>query len=266
MVVPPLLLACALAAPAPSPAPADTLVDVGGHRLRIEVIRGDRPVAFVLEAGGGAGVEAWEAVPESLAARTGATVVAYGRAGFGGSDLGPADLTPADEIEDLDEALARLDVPERRVLVGHSYGGLFALFHAARHPEEVLGLVLVDPMNPGFVAATGDFVRSTVPAIGKPANDGERALKRLIDGFDALVAAVAGSEPTLARPMAIVTAGEAWWDDAEADAAWRASHEAMAAREGRWLVVAEGSDHGVPAERPDAIVTAAERVLEAAIP
>jgi pimeloyl-ACP methyl ester carboxylesterase len=33
----------------------------------------------------------------------------------------------------------------------------------------------------------------------------------------------------------------------------------------RWLVVAEGSDHDIPAERPDVIVDAAVRLLEATI-
>jgi pimeloyl-ACP methyl ester carboxylesterase len=264
MLVPPLLLACALAAPPSFPIVADTLVDIGSYRLRIEVIPGERSIAFVLESGGGAGLESWEWVPDSLAARTGATVVTYGRAGFGGSDLGPPGLTPDEQVEDLRDALAALGIPERRILVGHSYGGLMTLLHAARHPEEVVGLVLVDPMNPRFVSATGDFVYGTVPTIEAPANNRERALKRLTEGFDALLEEVARSEPSLRQPIAIVTAGEAWWGDAEADRAWRASHEAMAASEGRWLIVAKGSRHAIPGQRPDAIVAAVEGVLERA--
>ena len=50
------------------------------------------------------------------------------------------------------------------------------------------GIVLVDPMNPRFVEATGDFVYSTVREPADPANDRERALVRMIRGFPALVA------------------------------------------------------------------------------
>jgi pimeloyl-ACP methyl ester carboxylesterase len=266
MLIPPLLLACALAAPALGTVPADTLVDVGGHRLRVEVIRGDRPLAFVLESGGGAELASWAWVPESIAARTGATVVVYDRAGFGGSELGPADLSPEEQIEDLREALEALEVPRPRILAGHSYGGLMAMLHAARHPDEVVGLLLVDAMNPRFVAATGDFVHSTVPAITDPTTDREHAGARLIRTFDAFVTVVAAEEPAIDLPVAIVTAGEPWWGPPEIDSAWRASHASMAeAAPNRWLVVAEGSDHDIPAERPDAIVDAAVRLLEATI-
>src|SRR5688572_9449502 len=136
-ILPLVLLASAPWATSPSPAtaPADTLVDVGGYGLHVEVIRGERPVAFVLESGGGAELTAWEAVPESIAARTGTTVVTYDRAGFGTSELGPDGLTPDEQVEDLRDALDALGIPRPRVLLGHSYGGLMAMHHAARHPR-----------------------------------------------------------------------------------------------------------------------------------
>jgi pimeloyl-ACP methyl ester carboxylesterase len=267
MLIPPLLLACALAAPAPGTVPADTLVDVGGHRLRVEVIRGDRPLAFVLESGGGAELASWAAVPESIAARTGATVVTYDRAGFGGSELGTPDLSPAQQVEDLREALDALDVPRPRIVGGHSYGGLMAMLHAARHPDEVVGVLLVDAMNPQFVEATGEFIHSTVPEITDPETDRERALSRLIHTFDAFLSVVAAEESAIAQPMAVITAN-AWWgrdgvEDADIEAAWRASHESMAAAApNRWLVVAEGSRHDVPGMRPDVIVDPAVRLAE----
>jgi pimeloyl-ACP methyl ester carboxylesterase len=269
MVVLPLVLVCtAWGSPstALASAPPDTLVDIGGHRLHVEVIRGDAPVAFVLESGGGADLSSWESVPESIAARTGATVVTYDRAGFGGSDLGPDDLTPPEQVEDLREALDALEVPRPRVLVGHSYGGLMALLHAARHPDEVAGILLVDAMNPRFVEATGDFIHSTVPEIPDPQTDSERALARHVRTFDAFLRVVAAEESAIAQPMVVITAN-AWWgragvEDADVEAAWRASHESMAAAApNRWLVVAEGSRHAVPTMRPDVIVDAAVRLL-----
>lgn len=267
MLVPPLLLACALAAPPPMSSPADTLIDVGGHRLHVEVIRGQRPLAFVLESGGGAELASWASVPESIAARTGATVVTYDRAGFGGSELGPLDLSPARQVEDLRAALDALEVPLPRIVGGHSYGGLMALHHAARHPDEVAAVLLVDAMNPRFVEATGDFIHTTVPEIPDPETDTERALARLIRTFDDFLRTVAAEEPAIPQPMAVITAN-AWWgrdgvEDPEVEAAWRASHAAIAAAApNRWLIVAEGSRHDVPGMRPDAIVDAAVRLAE----
>ena len=267
-ILPLVLVACAPWAPtAPSLAltPPDTLVHVGDYGLHVEVVPGERPIAFVFESGGGAEISSWEAVPESIAARTGATVVTYDRAGFGGSELGPDDLTPDEQVEDLHGALNALGIPRPRVLVGHSYGGLMAMHHATRHPDEVAGVILVDAMNRRFVEATGDFIHSTVPHIADPRTDRERALARLVGTFDAFLALV--DDAAVAQPMAVITAN-AWWgrdgvEDPEAEAAWRASHEAIAAAAtNRWLIVAEGSRHAVPSMRPDVIVDAAVRMLE----
>src|SRR6185436_16368903 len=111
-----------------------------------------------------------------LAARTNATVVAYERAGFGASELGPLDLDPIAQVKQISAALDRLKVPARRLVIGHSYGGLMAQVHAEMFKEKIAGVVLVDPMNARFVDATGDFIQTTVPHITSPKNDTERAI------------------------------------------------------------------------------------------
>lgn len=262
MSLPAVVIALVLFFPPSSPAaasqvPADTLLVVNGHRLHLEVRRGTVPVTVVLEAGGAAEASSWARVPERIAERTGATVVAYDRAGLGSSELGPPDLTPGREVDQLREALDRLGVPRATILVGHSYGALLALDHAARHSGNVRGVVLVDPMNARFIEATGDFVESTVPDIENPATNREHVVVRMKRTFDELRARVADAEPRLEVPIVVVTAGEPWWGEAAIDSAWRASHEAIAAAApDRSLVVARGSDHDVPGERPDVIVDA----------
>lgn len=248
-------------------APADTLIDVGGHRLAFEVREGRLPLAIVLEAGGGADASSWGSMPDSLAARTDATVVVYDRAGLGRSELGPRDLTPAEETRHLRTALDRLGAPEPTLVVGHSYGAMLALDFADRYPERVVGLVLIDPMNPRFVKATGDFVRSTAPDIDDPATDRERTLVRMTRTFDRLLHRVGKAEPELDLPMTVITAGEPWWGPDSIDAAWRASHEATAAaRPNRRLVIAAGSDHDVPMKRADLVLAAVLGLMEEAVP
>lgn len=268
-VVPVLLTVTLLFAPThpvipgdtrPEPFRADTLIDVGGRRLHFEVRDGKLPVTILLEAGGGADASSWASVPDSLAL-TGATVVTYDRASLGSSDPGPAALTPEQEVRDLRGALESLGVPSRLILVASSYGGMLALLHADLFPDDVVGLVLVDPMNHVFIRETGDFVQSTVPDIAEPTNDRERLIVRMKRTLEELSDRVGEIEPELAIPIVVVTAGEPWWDREEIDRAWRASHETLAGRPGRQLVVAEGSDHDVPDERPDVIVDAVARVL-----
>ncbi len=239
------------------PTPLDTLVDVGGYRMHLMVYRGTKPVTIVMESGGGASLGAWSGVDEALASRTGATVVAYDRAGFGGSGTGPADLTPRQQVEQLNDALERLRTPSDRIVVGHSYGGLLTLLQAHLYSNHVCGLVLVDPMNQRFVRATGDFVYSTVPHIEHPATATDTAVARMVSTFRGLAHDVDASDAGLRMPLVVITAGEAWWKKDEIDRAWRASHDAIArGAPGRRLVVAEGSNHDVPEKRPDTIIDA----------
>lgn len=240
----------------------DTVIDVGGHRLHFEVREGTRPLTIVLEAGGGVDASSWATVPDWLARQTGATVVTYDRAGLGGSELGPIGLTPEDEVRDLRQALDELGLPAQTLIVAHSYGAMLAFLHAGLYPDQVVGLVLVDPMNAVFVNGTGDFLRSTVPDIAEPANDRERVIVRMKRTFAELTARTAELETGLTIPIVVLTAGEPWWGPEDIDRAWRRSHEVLAGRSrDRELVVAEGSDHDVPEERPDVIVDAVSRIL-----
>ncbi len=256
--------------PGPVPAgitqePVDTMVRVGGHGLHFVLYRGRVPVTILLEAGGGSDLTSWAGVPQMLAHETGATVVAYDRAGLGGSELGSAESRPDDEIRHLHAALSGLKVPKTTILVAHSYGAMLALLNAGRHPKKVTGLVLVDPMNTRFIKATGDFIYSTVPKIERPSNNRERTVVRMVATFPGLIEVVDRLEPGLSQPMVVITAGKPWWGKPDIDSAWRRSHEALvAAREQRRLVVAEGADHGVPEQRPEVIVTAVQELLKLA--
>jgi len=75
-------------------------------------------------------------------------VCVYDRAGRGWSE--PADTTQdATQIAtDLHTLLHRGHTAGPYVLAGHSFGGLYTLTFAARYPDEVAGMVLVDSTAP----------------------------------------------------------------------------------------------------------------------
>lgn len=75
-------------------------------------------------------------------------VVSYDRAGLGWSDIGPMPRTADRIVEELHSLLQRADIPPPYVLVGHSFGGLTMPLFAARYPEKIAGMVLVDPVVP----------------------------------------------------------------------------------------------------------------------
>ena len=128
------------------------LIDVGGHRLHLNCTGSGSPTV-VLEAGGGEMSSNLGWITPAVARNT--KVCVYDRAGRGWSE--PAD-TPQDGVHiatDLHTLLHRAGVPGPYVLAGHSFGGLYVLTFAARYPDEVAGLVLVDSTAPNPAPTTG---------------------------------------------------------------------------------------------------------------
>jgi pimeloyl-ACP methyl ester carboxylesterase len=124
---------------------------VDGRHVR-EV--GSRGPAVAFEAGIAASSSNWHTVQAELAwsART----VSYDRPGFGWSAPRRAPWSLETLTDDLHGLLRAIDVPRPLVLTGHSFGTYIVRVYAHRFPEDVRGLVLVDPvtpeewMNPGW--------------------------------------------------------------------------------------------------------------------
>src|SRR5262249_31619965 len=122
-------------------------VDAGGHRLNL-LIGGEGAPAVVFEAGINSDLRAWSTVQADIAkfART----VSYDRAGLGQSDPSPHRPTAKQIALDLHRALQAAGVKPPYIMVGHSLGGILVRVFADMYPEEVSGLVLVDPSQENF--------------------------------------------------------------------------------------------------------------------
>ena len=122
--------------------PPGQLIDAGGHRLHV-ICRGSGSPVVLLEAGIAASSLSWALVQPEIAKFTRAC--ASDRAGLAWSDVASCPRTFERIVDELATVLARVAAGERYVLVGHSFGSFVIRAYAARHPENVLGLVLVDP-------------------------------------------------------------------------------------------------------------------------
>ena len=71
-------------------------------------------------------------------------VCAYDRAGMGWSEMGPDPRDAKQITSELHTLLSKAGIEGPYVLVGHSLGGLSMLTYAARYPDEVAGVALVD--------------------------------------------------------------------------------------------------------------------------
>ena len=123
-----------------------------GRRLHMACTGKGSPT-IVFEQGGEGSIANWRRV-QAQASSISRTCF-YDRAGFGLSDP-PKD--PVDGIhvtDDLRRLLLAADIRGPVVLVGHSIGGFYATLYADRFPQQVAGLVLVDPGFAGQWAPSG---------------------------------------------------------------------------------------------------------------
>ncbi|GAB4574537.1 MAG: alpha/beta hydrolase [Anaerolineae bacterium] len=125
--------------------PPGELYDVGGFRLHLHC-EGQGSPTVVMEHGLGNTSLVWHAVRPTLAAQTRTCV--FDRAGYGWSDPGPAPRTHDRIVGEIYTLLHNAGIETPFIYVGHSFGGLDAALYAARHPEDVAGLVLLDPAAP----------------------------------------------------------------------------------------------------------------------
>ena len=122
--------------------PHDELVDVGTHSLYIHCTGTGKPT-IVIDTGVGESYESWESTIESLSHET--RVCAYDRAGYGQSEPGPMPRDSQRAADELHLLLANSGEGDPFLLIGHSLGALNMQLYAYSYPEEVAGLVLLDP-------------------------------------------------------------------------------------------------------------------------
>ncbi|MFE1771997.1 alpha/beta fold hydrolase [Streptomyces sp. NPDC059008] len=128
-----------------TPPPLGRLHDIGGGR-RLMLHRsgtGGPPAIFL--AGAGMMSLDYLNIHDRVAALT--TSVLYDRGGNGWSHPAELPRTAAEVTDELHELLHTVGVPGPYLLIGHSLGGAYARHYARRFPDEVAGLLLLDPFH-----------------------------------------------------------------------------------------------------------------------
>lgn len=255
------------AGPRTVPGLEGSIVDIGGRYLYFECV-GEGSPTVLLEAGSSGTTRSWRDVQPRLAAAT--RTCSYDRAGLGGSAALPGVRDATHEISDLEQLLERADIEPPYVLVGHSYGGLLALLFAQEHAEDVVGVVLVDALHPGFRrralalvpedAEFGDLRwelgRAVLGAVDFRAS--EEAARRVRALATRLVVVGAGQRQDPDLPPRLDRSLRELWD---------AHQERLAALSGDSVhVVALRSDHVVQSRltgQPEVVVRAVRAVVDA---
>ena len=229
------------------------------------LISGRGSPAVVFEAGGsgaaGGPLESWERVQPAVSRFT--RTVAYDRAGIGQSAPGPKPRDARQIARELRTALHQAHVPPPYVLVGHSFGGPLNRVFAGLYPDEVAGMVLVDPAQEEFIEWN----------LARDPHRQERQDEEWKDIQASLTEAQESAVPA-GIPVALITAmGPRVFPDfiEEKDRqelkttrpVWLKFHREWLEKipNGRHLIT-ENSSHGVPFEEPELIIGAIHQVVD----
>lgn len=233
-------------------------VDVGGHGLQL-LVGGQGSPAVIFEGGFGVGIASWSTVQKDVAAFT--QTVSYDRAGLGQSDPGPKPRSAKQIATELHAALQKAGIKPPYVMVGHSFGGIYVRVFADMYPNEVVGMVLIDPSQEAF----NDWLSKNLPDRLKAA---QSDIAKAGEGVQAEFAAVdtSYSQARAAKvpkgiPVTLLTATEDDTMPAEGRKLWIEKHkEWLATVPGSKHVVVEKATHFIQAQQPALVIEAIKQV------
>jgi pimeloyl-ACP methyl ester carboxylesterase len=242
-------------------------IDVGGYQLHFLTAGRGSPVV-VFENGMGEPLDTWKDVQPAIAKLT--ATVSYDRGGLGKSQPAPgsAPRTRQELADELHRLLRAARIPGPYILVGHSLGGSVVQVFARAYPDELAGLVLVDPEDSQLT----DLLKSKLPpdvwtAREKILSSGHLpvAIKREFDGMTAGKKPAADWVPFPPVPMVLMTGtqknpnfpGNPTEQDLKLEL-----HNALAARvPGIEHILVPESRHYIQDEAPQKVGQAIVRVL-----
>ncbi|MHC8441702.1 MAG: alpha/beta fold hydrolase [Candidatus Eutrophobiaceae bacterium] len=277
--------------------PPGELHEVFGYSMHLDC-QGEGTPVVILEAGMGGFSLEWIHVQSDLAKLT--KVCSYDRAGYGWSFPSPYPRSIDRLAEELLELLKVAEVSSPYVFVGHSFGGFNALYMARAYSKLTAGLILVDASHPDqfeslpelpmerekremmdflpnrrwMSIVSVDSVRRVFPEriantvillMGQPkALYTHRREAQMFRYNGALLKQDWNFPPFLLR---VISRGRReWGDDPRGEyleTAWIGMQRKLGelSPHGR-LVVASGSGHMVPLERPDVVVREIKELVD----
>jgi len=115
--------------------------------LEYKVFGKDKPV-LVIETGIGSSFYDWYDIVEDL--KEDFTIVLYHRCGYGKSQDPKTSRTTKNIAEELNYLLEKLEIKDKFILLGHSFGGLCVQHYAKMYPHKLKGIMLLDSTSFNF--------------------------------------------------------------------------------------------------------------------
>jgi pimeloyl-ACP methyl ester carboxylesterase len=254
-------------------------IDLGKRKLTIEQLGHGQPTVVIEVGSSQAGTQdlGWRPLVDTLAAET--SVFLYDRAGLGESDPVPLPRPLSAFTYDLHSVLQRAGAEPPYLLVGCSFGGMIVSHYAARYPQEVAGIVLLDAPHPHI----NHLTLALLPSKSSEESASLKEFRELhrrelyapltadVEGFDLLTSMREMHRVWTLEdlPLIVLTAGRNEWEGdfpqevaARYEALWLALQKELAARSSRGLhEVVQDCGHYIHEEAPSVVLDAVRRLL-----
>ena len=195
-------------------------------------------------------------------------VFAYNRFGDGNSEQVAEPQTGARVVATLRKLLERNGLKPPYVLVGHSLGGLHVNLFARLHPQEVVGVVLVDSSHPdqgelmrnqGLVLNWINGAFQKLYAAANPTKFSEFA------SFDETASQIRNAERFPDIPLVVVTAGKRFKllaPDTALKAVENHQRDLVTMSPQGTRIIAQKSGHFIQKDEPEVVIRAICQVME----
>jgi pimeloyl-ACP methyl ester carboxylesterase len=117
-------------------------VAIEGQKYRIKTL-GTGEITVIFESGASDSLEAWGSLPDTVAQF--AHVFLYDRADIGKSDTSRQERIIPNIVNELQNILKVAEIYPPYVFVCHSFGGFICRYFTSQYPDQVKGLLLLDP-------------------------------------------------------------------------------------------------------------------------
>ena len=240
--------------------PTTANIDVSSKNITYFLRPGPGPTV-VFQSGLGDGKDEWAKVIEKMPKSV--SIFAYDRPGYGGSPNVSEPRDPCSISRELHELASKAGLKPPYILVGHSLGGLYQFCYAKLYPEDVAGLVLLDPTHPNHWTEMKKEAAVQAAIIGTLRFSlFSRAMRQEFDEQAGCIEQLEISRP-LALPTKFLFSGQF-------KLAEKGAFEKMArGLRNQWLTFFSnsessevgGSGHYIQNEAPDTVVSAIQHVV-----
>lgn len=234
--------------------------DVGGHTLFLLSYGQNKP-SVILESGIGDGgtKSGWDVVQREVNGF--AQVCLYDRAGLGKSDKGPDPRNTVQIANELHALLESAKILPPYILVGHSLGGLHIQTYAKLYPEDIAGMVFVDPTPKELIDTLKAEARQNLILAGVPQgvlDETGQGLNESIPIFKSL--------PTLPDVPVVVITSSYTGEGGVSLSQWeelKGYHQNMSDEVSDGThIIATKSGHNIQMDEPDLVIDAIRSVFD----